>query len=282
MRTAAILLTAAALAGCTVAPAGQGAAATPAALPDGIDVGLIQLRSDVAAGEAQVRIVNGSTESVEIGAVEIVDARFADAATRTDLDRTTTVRPGATVDIRVVLPRMACDSIDGAPTARLELAASGDIVEAPVDDLLDVIAPLHDRECRAERLADAAHVDVRSFRPSPPGQPAELDLAIAPTGRATATVVAIQPTNLLMFEGTDAAGDALALGLRVDEGSMGSVVTALPIVPARCDPHVVQEDKRGTVFTVEVELDGEPGEVEVAASPEMRARILSWVTEWCA
>lgn len=283
VHAAAILLAvAAALAGCTAAPVGAPTASTPGVLPDGIEVGFIQLRSDVAAGEAQVRIANGSTEPLEVGAVEIVDPRFADAATRTDPDRTTTVRPGATVDIRVGLPRMACDTTDGAPRAMLELADSGVVVEAAVDDLLGVIAPLHDRECRAERLADAAHVDLRTFRPSPPGEPAELKLAIAQTGRATATVVAIQPTNLLMFAGTAAAGDALDIGLRVEEGSTGSVVAALPILPARCDPHAVQEDKRGTVFTIDVELDGEPGEIEVAASPELRARILSWVTQWCA
>lgn len=281
MRAAAILLAATTLAGCTDAST-SGGASPDGALPDGITVGLIQLRSDVAAGEAQVRIVNASDAPVEIGTVEIADARFADAATRTDPDRTTTVRPGATVDIRIGLPRMACDEADGEPTARLELAASGEVVEAPVDDLLGVIAPLHARECRAERLDRAVHLEMRTFRPSSPGEPAELELAMEPTGRAAATVVAIQPTNLLMFDGTDAAGDALAIGLRVEEGSTEPVVTALPIVPARCDPHAVQEDKRGTVFTIEVELDGEPGEVEVAASPELRARILSWVTQWCA
>ena len=55
----------------------------------------------------------------------------------------------------------------------------------------------------------------------------------------------------------------------------------LPLVPLRCDPHAVQEDKRGTVFNVEVELDGEPGLVQVAATEDMRGRILTWVADWC-
>jgi hypothetical protein len=52
-------------------------------------------------------------------------------------------------------------------------------------------------------------------------------------------------------------------------------------VPLRCDPHAVQEDKRGTIFTLEVELDGVPGEIELAASEDMRGSILTWVSNWC-
>ena len=51
--------------------------------------------------------------------------------------------------------------------------------------------------------------------------------------------------------------------------------------PVRCDPHVVQEDKRGTIFDVRVELDGEPGQVELFVGEDMRGRILTWVAEWC-
>ena len=42
----------------------------------------------------------------------------------------------------------------------------------------------------------------------------------------------------------------------------------MPLVPFRCDPHAVQEDKRGTIFDVRVEVDGEPGEIELAAAEE--------------
>lgn len=257
-------------------------AASAPALPDGVEVGLIQLRSDVAAGEAQVRIVNGSDEPLEIGAVELVDPRFAEPAVRTDAGRVSTVRPGATVDVRVTLPAMACDTDEGDLTARLELAASGAVVEAPAADLLDIVAPLHERECRAARLADAAEVGFRAFHPSAAGEPATLDLAISPTGRAAAGLVEIRPTNLLMFPGMDAASAPLPLDVAVTEGDVDEQVVPVPIVPLRCDPHAVQEDKRGTVFTVELDLDGQPGEIELAAPEEMRAEILSWVTAWCA
>ena len=43
----------------------------------------------------------------------------------------------------------------------------------------------------------------------------------------------------------------------------------------------MQEDKRGTIFDLEVEIDGEPGEIELAASEELRGRMLTWVADWC-
>ena len=71
------------------------------------------------------------------------------------------------------------------------------------------------------------------------------------------------------------------LGIVVGAGDEVPVVVDVPIVPFRCDPHAVLEDKRGTIFGVPVELDGEPGTVELFVGEEMRGRILTWVGDWC-
>lgn len=55
----------------------------------------------------------------------------------------------------------------------------------------------------------------------------------------------------------------------------------VPLVPLRCDPHAVMEDKRGTVFNLGVQVDGAVGVVEVAASERLRGDILRWVSDWC-
>jgi len=259
----------AALAGCT--------APVDAGIPQGVEVSLVQLRSDVAARQAQVRIVNGTDDVVEIGAVAVSDGRFADAASRADEGRVTRVQPGATVDIRVQLPAMNCETDAGEPTVEVELTASGSTAGGPIVDVLDVISPLHERECRAERLAAAAAVTFGDFRPSAHPAPAALELTIAPTGTGEAVLLAIRPTNLLEFDGYGAA--ALPIGLTT--GSSERTVVELPLVPLRCDPHAVQEDKRGTVFTLDVELDGRPGQVQLAADEDLRAQILTWVSEWC-
>jgi len=50
--------------------------------------------------------------------------------------------------------------------------------------------------------------------------------------------------------------------------------------PQRCDPHVVQEDKRGTIFTIDVE-EPRTGTIELPMPPELKSQVLTWVAEWC-
>ena len=93
-------------------------------------------------------------------------------------------------------------------------------------------------------------------------------------------VVGVQRTNLIDFAGATADG-GFPLGVVIEPGSSGPVVVDVPLVPFRCDPHAVQEDKRGTIFAVRVEVAGELGDIDVFVGDELRGRILSWVVDWC-
>jgi hypothetical protein len=272
------------LAAC--APGGE--ATEPTGLPDGVSVELQQGRSDVAARQAQVVVRNATDETLVVGAVEVDDPRFADAIVRVE-DRESTIGPGRTVGIRVQLPDVACG--DDAPDAEMPeshvtfdytLADESGRASAGIEDPIGFIGPLHERDCRAAAVADAAHVSFTGFNPSPSGEPAALMLGVAPTGRSAVLITGIQTTNLITFDdGADATVETYPLGMDVREGETGAAQIALPIVPIRCDAHAVQEDKRGTIFDVEVELDGEPAEIELAASEDLRGEILTWVAEWC-
>lgn len=268
-----------ALAAC--APVGP---AEPApTLPPGIVVELVQLRADVAPRQAQVQITNSSDAPVTIGDVRVEDPRFDGPAVRVVDGRTSTVPATGSLDIRVQLPAVDCDAPhDAAATVVLELVgeAGRSEVEASAPDPLGFIAPLHARECRREQLADAATLAFTGFEPSPPGEPAALELTVTPTGGGGAAIVGVQRTNLLDFGAATVEG-AYPLELTIDAGDEAPVSTELPIVPYRCDPHAVQEDKRGTVFDVRVEVEGDPGEIEVFVGEELRGEILSWVAEWC-
>jgi hypothetical protein len=270
------------LAGCAVS-AGGSDEGMPSA--HDISVEFQQLRSDVATREGQVQVTNKTDAPVVVGAVTVSDPRFDGAASRSLAGRASRIAPGGTVDIRITLPAMDCGVDAGEMTAVIELGAEGadadpGVVETSLPDPLDVIAPLHERECRAEKLAEAASVTFSSFTPSAPGDAADLALTIRPTGAGAATIAGVQTTNLLTFGGSDAA-DTYPVGVEVAAGDAEERVAHLPLVPLRCDPHAVQEDKRGTVFDVEVVVDGEPGEIELFVGEEMRGRILSWVAEWC-
>ncbi len=219
-----------------------------------------------------MHVSNGGDEPFEITTVAVSDPRFDGVAERAVPGRASTVAPGSTVDIRIQLPAMDCAAAEGAMTVALGT------VEVPLPDPLDVIGPLHERECLAQRVMDAAALAFSSFEPSMPGEPATLVLSVDPTGDGSAEIVGIQTTNLLTFDAL--AADTYPLGLEITPDSE-AVEVALPLVPLRCDPHAVQEDKRGTVFTLEIALDGVPGEIELAAGEDMRGRILTWVADWC-
>ncbi|MCH6230308.1 hypothetical protein MK786_06115 [Microbacterium sp. CFH 31415] len=286
--TAVAALLALALSAC--APGGEapdGEATTPSTgLPDGVTVELQQGRSDVAARQAQVVVRNGTDETLVVGSVEVEDPRFAAPIVRVE-ERESTIGPGRTVGIRVQLPDAACagdatEAVGSTVILDYTLGDDSGRASAGIEDPIGFIEPLHVRDCRADAVADAAHVSFTDFDPSPPGEPAALMLGIAPTGRSAVLISGIQTTNLITFEdGGDTALETLPIGLEVREGDTGMTEVSLPIVPIRCDPHAVQEDKRGTIFDLEVEVDGEPGEIELAASEELRGQVLTWVADWC-
>jgi hypothetical protein len=270
-------LAVAALSGCGA----DDSAPEPTSTSEGISASLFQHRSDVADRQAQVRIRNDGDEPVTVAGVEVSDARFDGVATRV-AERVTTLPPGGRVDVRVQLPPVDCSAGDDAtPTVALSLRTGGtqDTLVIDAGDPLDFLAPLHARECLAEELARVADVTIASFTPAPTGAAGALTLSVSPTGAGTAHLGAVDSTTLLTYElGAPAAPFPLDLDITP---SSGPSTVEIPLVPQRCDPHVVQEDKRGTVFTIDATVGDVAGEIDLAAPADMKARILTWVAEWC-
>lgn len=270
--------------GCAPSPTVATTAAPIRTLPAAVTVELAQLRADVAPRQAQLRVGNGSDAAITVGEVSVEDPRLDGPATRVVPDRVSTIPAGGSVDIRVQLPPVACStSDDGDSDAVLELVGESGSVEvtASAPDALGFLAPLHARECLQERMADAATLAFTGFRPSAPGEPATLELTVTPTGTGAGTVVGLERTNLLDFAATPAEDEVFPLDIDVSAAEAEPVVVEIPLVPFRCDPHAVQEDKRGTIFDVRIELQGEPGEFELFVGDELRGRILTWVAGWC-
>ena len=270
-----LALAAAALTGC--------APPAPPGLPDGVTVSFEQLRSDVVTRQAEVRIRNESPDTLRIGAVSVADPRFDGVAERV-LDHTSTVAAGATADIRVQLPRMACPApADAAST--VTIAYTIDDVErtatAALPDSLAFLPPLHERECRVAALEQAADVSFTAFTETDAGAPGALELAVAPTGAGSAEIAGIHATNLLRPVLPGQSAGVWPLDIAVAPGDTAPILVRLPIEPTRCDAHAVMEDKRGTVFRLEVVIDGAAGQVELAADDALRGRLLAWVAHWC-
>ncbi|WP_374975973.1 hypothetical protein ACEYYH_19645 [Microbacterium trichothecenolyticum] len=282
-RVTAILVCAIVLTGCAATPSPPEPAPTPAPTP-ALTVELHQLRSDVAPRQAQVRISNASDTAVTVGDVHVEDPRFDGTAQRVIAGRASTIPAGGSADIRVQLPEVECSvPDDGEAEAVIEIVSDSGRTEATASapDPLGFVAALHARECLLERVTDAAALAFTGFTPSPSGEPAALELTVTPTGKAEATLVGVERTNLLDFDGLSADQDLYRLDLHVTADDADPVVVQLPLTPTRCDPHAVQEDKRGTIFPLRIEVDGEPGEVELFVGEEMRGKILTWVGAWC-
>ena len=196
--------------------------------------------------------------------------------------------PGGTVDIRIQLPELSLRRRPTTATSTVELtfvdatprSARGHGARCPTRSASS--PPLHERECRAQALADAATVTFTSFAAVAAGRARRPRARRSrPPATAGPRIAEIQSTNLLDVRRL-AARRSFPIDLTVVAAATPSPSSCtLPLVPLRCDPHAVQEDKRGTVFDLEVELDGEPGLVQVAADEEMRGRILTWVADWC-
>lgn len=247
-------------------------------LPAGVEVGLFQLRSDVAERGAQVRVENGSDGDLVVTSVTFDDDWFSGTTVR---DRTSTIPAGRTVDLRIALPASACDDEPDAEarTSRVTLELEGGATATvEVADPLGFTTLIHEKECLRHDLAKVATLEWSSFTPSAAPMPAALELTITPAGGSGgAEVVEVQTTNLLTFP-DDATAHPLALAVT---GTDAATAVTVPIVPLRCDAHAVMEDKRGTVFNVAVRIAEVSGVVEVAASEAMRGEILRWVADWC-
>lgn len=282
LRFAAVALLALSVAGCAASEPEAGP--TEAPLPDGVAVEFMQLRADVANRVAQVRVINESDVTLSIARLVFEDDWFDGPAVR---DRASEVPAGRTLDLTVQLPPSACENEPAAAerTSRVLVEYSTEdgayLSAAELPDPLDVIPALHARECLLSDLERSTAIAFTGFEPSEPGQTATLTLTLTPTGDEASEVLAIQSTNLLALGEAGATADVYPLGVDVEPGDTDPIVLDVPLVPFRCDAHAVQEDKRGTVFTLDVATGGQTGDINVAAPEEMKGDLLAWVARWC-
>ena len=154
-----------------------------------------------------------------------------------------------------------------------------------------VLATIARDDCIGVLAAEHADVSVAESIRWTPGtrEPALLELIITPTGAAgSLALVDARSTNLLsLVDDSGANVEQLPLGLVAAADSPEQRVT-LRLVPARCDPHAIAEDKRGTIMVVDVETRDGDGAVESSgaayfrSSDEVKAALYAFVADYCA
>ena len=252
----------------------------PAEPPDGVRFDVMQGRTDYASGTLVLRVVNESDSDISVANAVLTWPGFATTA---EWESPTDLAAGRTVDLRTDLPALDCDSPAtdaGEPTLSVDLGTGARVQTVPGDPL-GTLPRLHETGCVTVLVDRIATIDLAGpLRVEGTGADAValLPLRFTPAGaNGTVAVSSIGSTPLLAPEGGTAAWP---LSVTVHAASAVQVLD-LRIRPARCDPHVIAEDKIGTVLVLRVTVDGVDGDYRYPVDENTRDALYSFVSSTC-
>ncbi|MEH3033454.1 MAG: hypothetical protein PGN07_05285 [Aeromicrobium erythreum] len=150
-------------------------------------------------------------------------------------------------------------------------------------DRYEALTAMLDRDCAERVLSEAARLTLGTVRVEGRGSSSVLHLPVTftPTGRRTDVAVGGFESTVLL----DVTGDAprpAGRPLRLD-GDRRPVTVDLQLVPARCDPHALAEDKVGTLIGVRVLAPDVPERTSfyLPIGAERRARMHAFYASHC-
>jgi hypothetical protein len=251
-----------------------------------VTVTVFQTRFDYAARVLELKVANGSDAPLTITRATFESTRFAEPVS---WDRATAIPVGSARDLRVQLPDAVCDG--GAdPSASVALdfeladGTPGSARVTPDDPMkqLDAITAADCLVVAVERHAAISAGDALDWAPGT-RSPANLDIVIAPTGAdGTLEITSARDTvlfALLAADGSPSSSESLDIVIGPDSRE---TIVRLELVPNRCDPHAVAEDKRGTFFPLEVSTsEGATGTVWIPVSAGVKGELYAFVASWC-
>ena len=276
-----------ALAGCTGGPAAEPTPSpTPTPIPAdvlaGLSVEVRQARSDWALRVVQLRVTNAGHGDVTVTQARLITPDDEGVATS---DRERPVRAGVDRDVSVALGEPVCDDpVSGPAEAELDLVDDAGrrstLVVEPADPQ-GHLARIHGEDCAAAAVAQGATLrlaDAITTRDVGGVLAATVGLEVVPVaGGPRVEIRQVDGTVLLA-----PVGGATSWPADVDTADGASRTVPLELVPSRCDPHAVAEDKRGTFFGVHAAVDGVAQPVfYLASSDVLRGALHEFVGESC-
>lgn len=274
-----VTLVAAALSACGRESDHEPVAPATADLPAGLTAYVDQGRVDRVGRTSFVRLVNDDDTTVAVTRAEISSDRFDEVVWTGEKE---VVNEG---DLRFTMPPGRCGTGSDADVVLTYRVGDGPLVVSTTraTDRYGAIGLLLDRDCARQRMEEAADVVIGDDRVVGAGLRSvfELPVTFAATGtheevafagfEGTVLFRTVPPTPV--WESVDPV--PLVAGAREE--------TVLRLVPTRCDPHALAEDKVGTLLGVHVV---EPGLTDGASyflpiSDETRADLRRFFSTHC-
>lgn len=279
----AVLLTGA----CSASAGPEAPTASSTSSPPPLTAVLYQSRMDLDDRQVQVRLHNAGDTEVVVERMTLTSTGFE--APMTYRKRGSALEGGRTVDMPVVLSEPVCGGPQPTHTAevdyRLEDGTTGTLGVEAVDEH-GAVATLHTAECFASEVSQVATLTVREAPRVVPRDgvlAAELVVDVtAGAGSGDLTIEHVANTTLLQHadeQSLEPLTEGRELGVRAPEA--GTTRLTLTLVPSRCDAHALAEDKQGTRWRIQVELDGEEGQVSVPSPDPVKVALHDFVRRAC-
>ncbi|MDP3209025.1 MAG: hypothetical protein Q8M65_07740 [Rhodoglobus sp.] len=256
----------------------------PVQLPEGVTVSAYQGRFDRAERQLELKVTNTTDATFTVTSAVLDSTRFVDEAR---WDRPQDIPSGSARDLRVALGAADCSDTPALDEVVLDFVlpnGSGGSARLTIVDA-SVIDAINSEDCLAEAVAKVATIEPSDSLRWMPGArlPATLDLTVTPTG-APGSIGITESTATVLLSLVDDGGApvfSLPQTVVVDADSAPAVIP-LRLIPARCDPHAVAEDKRGTIFPLQaLTSDGDSGQVLVPVSDAIRAELYAFYADYC-
>lgn len=270
----------------TTPQATAAADADRATVVDGIGLAVLQNRPDYGIRRLQLSVTNEGAEAITVTAARFESPQFAAPA---DWARSTEVPAGLTRFLPVDLPDAVCPAPDAVPQLSVTVtAADGTVREVagrPADPFA-VLPRIAGEDCLDAAVAAVASVrldDALEVVGDGPEAVARLRLVVEPQKAGATTAASIlqleTASSTILLQPAD--GPDWPLDLTLEPGDPPSTIV-LEAVPARCDPHAIAEDKRGTFLPITLSLDdAAPATIDVPSSDALKLALYAFIASTC-
>ncbi len=217
-------------------------------VPSGVIAHIDQSRVERKGREVFLRIENGTKTDITVEKFQLTSPRLATVEWIGD----ETIGATYEADLEFEMPRARCGTAIDAKVTLTYRIDDGELRESTVraDDTYGNAELFADRDCAELTLAKAADLEVGDPEVigHGPDSVLQLPVTLTPTGKASGVRFGGFGSTVLFSQAADSRTD-------VDvplEGADPPTVQLMAVVPARCDPHALAEDKVGTLFPVSV------------------------------